>query len=116
METIVNNIPQIIAALSLVGAAASAILAFWATQRERRANVGIREATAAEKQAAAWVALLESYQGRVNSLEESREECRREIGTLRAQVRELSIENGRLQARVDEIDKTVNGDKKTPAG
>ena len=113
METIVENIPQIIAIFSIIGAAGSAMLAFWATQRERRANVGIREATAAEKQAAAWGALLESYQERVASLERNREECKREMEKNKLdfdmRVDELQREIQELQEKIKRLDDTVNG-------
>lgn len=114
MEFLINNIAQIVAILSIIGAAGSAILAFWATNRERRANLGIREATAAEKQAAAWEALLESYQERVDRLERSRGECRHEMELQRVnfQMRldELQREIRELHRQIRLLDDAVNGE------
>lgn len=124
MDGLAEISPQIIAALSVLGSAVAAALAFWASNRDRKAAKAERDAGVLVKHGEAWDQLVEGYRERVTSLEATRLADREEIKILKATVKELqrqavradleirvlSDQRTELLKRVEELETTVNGE------
>lgn len=97
----IDYLPLIVAAISLIGSAVAFIL----SSQERKANQALKQASAAHKLGESYKGLIESLETRVDNLEQEiidqkklRRAAEKEVEQLSKRVTALELENSQLIA------------------